>query len=107
MRVSISHNKTKQEVMRIVNDATGQVFGAGATGGLLHVSNVEKSWSGSIMTFSLTASFAVMRSLIKGTIEVTDSDVIIDCNLPQLLTTFVQESKIRSSIETKVRGLLG
>lgn len=106
MRVSVSHNKTKQEAMRTVNEAADQVLRPGATG-LLQISDVQKSWAASTMTFSLTASFAVMRSVIKGSIEVTDKDVIIECDLPQLLTRFVPEEKIRSGIEGKIRGLLG
>lgn len=105
MRISVSHNKTKQEAMRTVNEATDQVLRPGATG-FLQITDVQKTWAASTMTFSVTASFAVMRSVIRGTIEVTDRDVIIDCDLPQLLTRFMGEDKIRSGIEGKIRGLL-
>jgi len=57
------------------------------------------------MTFSVTAAMGLLKNLIKGTIEVTDRDIIIDADLG-LLGKFIPERDVRSALESRVRGLL-
>ncbi len=63
------------------------------------VSNVTHVWSGNSMNFS----FRARGWSIKGRIDVTESDVLIDVNLPMLASPF--EGKIRSATERKLEQL--
>ena len=105
MRVTVSHNKTKAEAIKAVNDAADKVLRQDLPGPL-SVSNVERAWNGDQLDFRLTASLAGMTSGIKGFILVTDRDVTVDVDLPPLLTMLFPEKRIQAEAEKRVKGLL-
>ncbi len=105
MRVSISHNKTKEQAMRVVDKSFMDFFG-GMPGGALQISDQKKAWDGSTLTFSFTAKMAFFKVPISGTTEVTDHDVIVNVDLPAFLTNMIPEAKLRAGIESNVKGLL-
>jgi hypothetical protein len=105
MRITVSHNKTKAEALKTVNDAAGKVFRENLPGPL-HISNVERSWDGDQMNFRLTASLGGMTSAIKGFVLVSDRDITVDADLPPLLTMLFPEKKIEAAAEGRVKGLL-
>ena len=55
MRVTVSHDKGKEEAKRIVNDASDQILRP-LLSGPLRMSDVRTQWNGSTLEFSLTAS---------------------------------------------------
>ncbi len=63
------------------------------------VSNITHVWSGNSMNFS----FRARGWSIKGRINVTESDVLIEVNLPMLARPF--EGRIRSATERKFEQL--
>lgn len=105
MRVTVSHTKTKQEVIKIVNDSADQIFG-GVPGAPVKITDQTKHWDGSTMHFSLTGKVGFFSAPLKGTVAVTDKDVTIDCELPELLKKFIPEEKVKAGIEGQVKGLL-
>jgi hypothetical protein len=105
MRISVSHRKSKQEVIRTINDAVEQALST-AMPGPAKIMNMQKAWNGNVMNFSFNASMGLLSAPITGSIEVTDTDVIVDVNLPSILGRLIPESTVRSGIENKVRGLL-
>lgn len=104
MRITVSHDKGKQEAMRIVNGAADQVLRPIFTGPL-QMSDVQKCWNGSTMEFSLTAGLSAVRVPIKGSILVEEHQIIVDCDLPAFLENLLPESA-RSGVQSAVRGLL-
>ena len=104
MRVSISHNKPKEEVMKSVDSSFEQLF-QGSSGLPVKLVGQQRSWQGSTMTFAMTASLGFMSAPIKGTIEVTDRDITIDADLG-ILEKMIPAKKAEELITTKVRGLL-
>jgi hypothetical protein len=104
MRITVSHKKPKPEVIRAVDRSIDDVFRALAIPPIELVDQ-HKSWNGSILTFSLTAKMGFLRNPVRGTIEVTDKDVIIDADLG-MLNRLLPEERIRTTIEGQVRGLL-
>ncbi len=64
------------------------------------VSNITHVWSGNSMNFS----FRARGWSIKGRIDVTESNVLIDVNLPILARPF--EGRIRAATERKLEQLL-
>ena len=65
----------------------------------------QKDWQGSTLTFSLNANLGFLSSPIKGTIEVTEKEVIIDADLG-ILGRFVSEKTAQEMIGSRIKGLL-
>jgi hypothetical protein len=103
MRITIAHKKPKQEVVDSIDRGFDDVF---KMDGLpLKLVLEQKNWQGSTLTFALSAKMGFMSSPIRGTIEVTDRDVIIDADLG-MFERFVSEEKVRGALTTKFKGLL-
>ena len=104
MRVTISHNRPKEEVIRTVERSFDDLF-KGV--GVLPVQLVQehRSWQGSTLTFAMTAKMGFMSTPIKGTIDVTDRDLTIDVDLG-ILERMIPAKKAQEMITDRVRGLL-
>jgi hypothetical protein len=105
MRVTVSHNKTRQEVMKIVDDSADQLF-RGMPGSPIQIVDQTKNWSESTMHFSFTGKMGMFTAPLRGTVLVTDKDVTVECELPALLKNFVPEQKIVESVKSRISGLL-
>lgn len=105
MRVTVSHNKGLEGAKQLVNQSADQVLASTATGPVT-IKDVEKRWDGSTMHFSLTGKMGFFSAPLRGYIECTEKDVIIDVELPGMLTKLVPEEKIKTQLEARVRGLL-
>lgn len=104
MRISVSHNRTKEEVVQTVDRTFNDLFKeAGALPVKLTVEH--RSWQGSTMTFALSAKMGILSTPIKGTVEVTDSDVIVDADLG-MLGKFVNEKSAQQLLGSRIKGLL-
>lgn len=104
MRVTISHNRPKEEVIQSVDRSFNDLFqGIGA----LPVQLIQKhrSRQGSTLTFALNAKMGLISTPIKGTIEVTDRDLTIDVDLG-ILERMIATKKAQEMIADHVRGLL-
>jgi hypothetical protein len=104
MRITVSHNKGKEEAMRVVDQATDQMLHP-LFSGILHMSEFRKQWDGSRLIFSLMAGMAAVRMPIKGWILATDTDITIDVDLPTFIEKLLPQS-VRSNVQAAVRGLL-
>ena len=104
MRISVSHNKPKEEIIKAVDRSFTDLFQG--TDLPLKIANPQKSWTGSIMNFSLTAKLGFLSTPIKGFVEVTDREVIVDADLG-LFERMIPQEKAREVLSSKVRGLLG
>ncbi len=83
MRVTLSHRKTKQEAIQIVDRSFDDLF-KGLPIAPFQITNQHRSWNGSILTFGLTAKMGFLQNPIQGTVEVTDRDITIDADLGAL-----------------------
>jgi hypothetical protein len=104
MRISISHSRPKQEVIQSVDRSFNELF---KEAGALPVKLVvdQRSWQGSTMSFQLTAKMGIISTPIKGTVEVTDQDIIVDADLG-MLNRFVNEKTAQQVIGSRLKGLL-
>jgi hypothetical protein len=104
MRVTISHNRPKEEVIRTVERSFDDLF-KGV--GVLPVQLVQehRSWQGSTLTFAMTAKMGFMSTPIKGTVDVTDRDLTIDVDLG-ILERMIPAKKAQEMTTDRVRGLL-
>jgi hypothetical protein len=70
------------------------------------MSDGQKIWNDATMNFSVVANVGPFRSPVHGTMVVTDTEIILDCALPALLTRLVPEKTIEQNFENRVRGFL-
>jgi hypothetical protein len=105
MRITVTHNKTRQEAMKIIDESTDQLF-AGVPGSPLQFTDKRKHWEGSTMHFSFMGRLGFFTAPLSGTVQVTDKDVTFDIVLPDFLKKFIPEEKIKTQVEGRARGLL-
>ena len=103
MRITVSHNRTKEEVIQVVDRSFGDLF---RTSGLpVQLVEQQKSWQGSTLSFALSASMGFFSTPIKGTVEVGDRDLTIDVDLG-MLEGMIPAKKAQEMITSRVAGLL-
>ncbi len=95
MRIAVPHHTTRENAKKIVEkrlDDLQRQYGH-------YASDIDKSWDGDRLDFTLKAKgFSG-----KGTLEVTDTDVIIDGKLPLIAKPF--EPRIRSTVEREAEQM--
>jgi hypothetical protein len=64
-----------------------------------------KGWSDDAMRFSFKAKKGFIGTTISGEIRVNDDSVVVDSDLPRLVTTFVSEDQIRNVINEQLDSL--
>lgn len=104
MRITIAHNKGKQQAIAAVDHAIDDAF-KGLAIGPIQVTDPQKTWNDNVMTFALVAKMGFLKNPVSGTVEVTDHDVTIDADLG-MFHNLIPEERVRTTLETRVRGLL-
>jgi hypothetical protein len=104
MRITISHNRLKADMIASVDRSFNQML-QGEPGLPLRLVVKEKSWQGSILSFTLSAKMGFVSTPIKGTIEVTDNELIVDADLG-LLNRLLPEETVREVSGNRIKGLL-
>jgi hypothetical protein len=104
MRITIEHKRSKTEVIESIDRSFDRMF-QGVSGLLVRLVVEQKSWQGSVLTFTLSAKVGGLSTPIKGTVEVTDHDVIVDADLG-MLGRFVPEDAAQELIGKRMKGLL-
>ena len=89
MKVTIPHRTDKATAKQKLNERIAQLFGQYGH----YLSESEHKWEGDRLHFSGSAK----GFKTSGTIEVTDSEVIIDGKLPLIAKPF--EPRVKSTIE--------
>jgi hypothetical protein len=104
MRITIEHKRTKAEVIESVDRSFEQMF-QGFSGIPVRLVVEQKSWLGSVLSFALGAQMGGFSTPIKGTVEVTDIELIVDADLG-MLGRFVPENAASDLIGKRIKGLL-
>lgn len=104
MRVTVSHHKPKEEVVRSIDRSFDDLV-QGISLVPLKIVDENRNWQGSLLTFSFTAKMGILGVPVRGTINVTDADVIVDVELG-LIGKLLGQSKVQQALTSKVRGLL-
>jgi hypothetical protein len=104
MRITISHTKTKEHVIKTV-DRTFDDFFKGVPGLPLQIVNQERNWTGSTLSFSFSAKMGVLSTPVRGSVLVGDRDVTIDADFG-ILEKLLGSRAGKAALEGKVRGLL-
>jgi putative polyhydroxyalkanoate system protein len=95
MQITVPHNTTKENARKKVEarlqELEGQ-YGHYATG-------MEKVWTGDRLDFTVKAKGMTG----KGSLEITDTDIILDGKLPLLAKPF--EPRIRNTVEREAAAM--
>ena len=97
MKVTVPHHTTREEAKRKIEERLGNLerqYGHYAT-------DIDKQWDGDRLTFSVKAQG--MNG--SGSLEITDSEVIVDGKLPLIAKPF--ESRIKSTVEREAESMFG
>jgi hypothetical protein len=104
MRVTISHDKSKAEVIDVVDRSFDKMLQRD-TGLPVRLEVKQRSWQGSTLSFVLNAKLGLLSTPIKGTVEVTDHDLTVDADLG-MLNRLVSEKTVREVFGTRIKALL-
>jgi Putative polyhydroxyalkanoic acid system protein (PHA_gran_rgn) len=104
MRITISHNRPKTEIVAAVDRSFDDLF-KGVAELPVKITIQQRTWQGSTLSFALTAKWGLLSTPIKGTVEVTDHDITVDADLG-LLNRLVSEKTARTVLSDRVKGLL-
>ena len=104
MRITVLHNRSKEEVKQSVDRSFNDLF-EGIVVLPLRFVEEQRTWQGNTLIFSLTAKMGLVSTPIKGTIDVTDRDITIDVDLG-MLERLIPTTKAREVVSSRVRGLL-
>ena len=104
MRVTVSHSRRKEEIMRSVDRSFDDLFkGFGTVP--IQIVNESRKWTGSRMDFSFYAKVGIVSTPIKGFVDVTDENVTVDADLGWL-EKLLSATQTRAVLEDRVKGLL-
>jgi hypothetical protein len=104
MRITVAHNKSKDQIVQVVDRSFDDLF-KGTPIIPIQIANEKRQWSGSTLIFSFNAKMGLLSAPIKGTVEVTDRDLTIDADLG-LLEKLLGTGVGRTALEGRVKGLL-
>jgi hypothetical protein len=105
MRVTVTHDKGREEAMRRVDRGVDKLFQVGPGGGPVEVRDQQKSWNGDTMTFALTVKMGFFTAPVHGIAIVEDKQITVDVDLGAI-GKFIPEDKVRGSIESGTRRML-
>ncbi|HEY1579729.1 MAG TPA: hypothetical protein VGF82_21895 [Terracidiphilus sp.] len=104
MRVTVSHNGRKEEIVRSLDRSFDDLFkGLGTVP--IEIVNRSRKWTGSRMDFSFDAKMGIVSTPIKGFVDVTDKDVTVDADLGWLERLFPAK-QAQAALEGRIKGLL-
>jgi hypothetical protein len=104
MRVTVSHNRRKEELVQSLDRSFDDLFkGFGTVP--IQILNESRKWTGSRMDFSFNAKVGFVSTPIKGFIDVTDKDVTVDADLGWLEKLFPAK-ETQAVLAARVKGLL-
>ncbi len=105
MRITVSHNKPPAEIRSNIDRGFDDIF-KGLPVGPVQITDEQRTWAGNTMNFSFNAKAAFLTVPVKGWITVEEKQVTIELDLPSFLKNFLPEEKVKTAVESSVRGLL-
>ncbi|HLP18154.1 MAG TPA: polyhydroxyalkanoic acid system family protein [Bacteroidota bacterium] len=105
MRIEQSHSLGKEEVKKRSDGLAESLVNMPIPGGV-SVGDISRQWHDDTMDFAFRVSKGFFGADIKGQVNVTDTNVILDIKVPPIVSSFVDEDKIRSVIQTRMSELV-
>ena len=83
MHITITHKQTVQQAIETSDRAVDEIF-KGSPGVPVEIVEQQKRWFGAVMSFSFTAKMGFVKYPVRGTVEVTQGQYIINVDLMSL-----------------------
>jgi hypothetical protein len=104
MHIERRHNVGKEEAINRIDTFLDDLMRHQFPGDVA-IKDASKSWSDNAMQFSFKAKKGFFGATISGVICVNDDSVVMDSDLPAVVTAFVSEDQIRNVINEQLDGL--
>jgi len=104
MHIERRHNVGKEEAIRKIDTFLDDLMRRQFPGGVA-IKEASRSWSDDALRFSFKAKKGFFGTTISGVIRVNDDSVVMDSDVPGLVTAFVSEDQIRNVINEQLDGL--
>jgi Putative polyhydroxyalkanoic acid system protein (PHA_gran_rgn) len=104
MYIERRHNVGKEEAIHKIDSFLDDLMRRQFPGGIT-IKEPVKGWSDDAMHFSFKARKGFIGAKISGVIRVNDGSIIMDSDLPGLVTAFVSEDTIRNVINKQLDDL--
>jgi hypothetical protein len=104
MHIEREHNVGKVEAIHKIDAFLDDLMGRQFPGSIT-IKESSRSWSGDALHFSFKAKKGFIGTTISGVIRVNEDSVVMDSDLPGLVTAFVSEDKIRDVIKAQLESL--
>lgn len=95
MRIAVPHNTTRDKARKVVESRLNTLHAQYGQ----YANDLDHNWEGD----TLHVAFKTKGMTVKGTIEITDTDVILDGKVPLIARPF--ESRIRSTVEREAEAM--
>jgi hypothetical protein len=105
MRVTVSHNKDPQEIIRNVDRGFDDMF-RGLPLGPVAFTEERRSWNGRRLDFSFVARAGFMAFPMRGWVLVEDHQVTVEVDLPPVLEGLLPRKKLETAMKGRVKGML-
>ena len=105
LRVTVAHDKGKEEAKRIVDQSVDDLLRSVASGPV-QILDPHKEWHDSTMTFSFRAKMGLFGSQVHGKVWVEDKQMTIEVEIPGIFRKFISEEKIKGTLESRAKALL-
>lgn len=103
MRITVSHNKSKEQIMQAIDRSFDDLF-KGTPVVPIQITDEKRQWQGDTLAFSFNARMGLLSAPIQGTIDVTDHDLTINVDLG--LFEKLLGGGMGRTLEGRVKGLL-
>ena len=104
MHIERTHNVGKKEAIHKIDTFLDELMRRQFPGGVA-IKEASRSWSDNAMRFSFKAKKGFFGTTISGVIRVNDDSIVVDSDLPGLVTAFVSEDQIRNVINEQLNGV--
>lgn len=104
MHIERRHNVGKEEAIDKIDIFLDDLMRRKFPGSIT-IKEPSRSWSDDAIHFSFKAKKGFIGATISGVIRVNEDSVVMDSDLPGLVTAFVSEDKIRDVINAQLESL--
>ncbi len=104
MHIERRHSVGKEEAIHKIDSFLDDLMRREFPGDVA-IKEASKNWSDNAMQFSFKAKKGFFGTTVSGVIRVNDDSVVMDSDLPGLVTAFVSEDQIRNVINQQLDSL--
>jgi hypothetical protein len=105
MRVQVSHSlgrdRARHRLAGFADALAARPWPAGVS-----VRDLVRNWTGDRLDFAFVAARGFFSLPIRGWLDVADSEVVLDADMPAMLMSFVGEGRIRAVLEEELSSVL-